>query len=185
MASKWKYASLPAEERLSKIREGDKDVYESEIARSVDAANSRKELGLDTTEQRDWIDRVSYNYNLSNAGKIGISSALVNKTGYADVLLGSTDNGAKKEKRTFARTSSFAEKEGVVTELVADLNKKIADAEKQRENVVEWLLNNGIDASSEQGERFLEQADKEIAAKVESYKNSYRSELKRRLANMR
>ena len=65
------------------------------------------------------------------------------------------------------------------------MNKKIADAEKQRENVVEWLLNNGIDASSEQGERFLEQADKEIAAKVESYKNNYRSELKKRLANIR
>ena len=31
----------------------------------------------------------------------------------------------------------------------------------------------------------MEQADKEIAAKVESYKNNYRSELKKRLANIR
>ena len=53
MASKWKYASLPASERLNKIRGGDKEVYESEIARSADIINSRKELGLDTSEQRD------------------------------------------------------------------------------------------------------------------------------------
>ncbi len=185
MASKWKYASLPASERLNKIRGGDKEVYESEIARSADIINSRKELGLDTSEQRDWIDRVSYTYNLSNAEKLGISPESVNKTCYADVLLGSSGAaGAPKEKRTVTVSGKLAKQKGVVSELSAALNAQIAEAEKERENVVEWLLNNGIDASGKQGEKFLEQADREIAAKVESYKQKYRSELKRRLAEI-
>lgn len=88
MASKWNYASLPAEERLSKIRAGNKEVYESEIARSAEIAKSRKELGLDTSEQRAWIDRVSTAYNKGNAERLGIPESAVNTTGYADRVLG-------------------------------------------------------------------------------------------------
>ena len=98
MASKWKYAALPAKERLSKIRAGNKEVYESEIARSAEIAKSRKELGLDTTEQRAWIDRVSTAYNKANAERLGIPQSAVNTTGYAERLLdtGKTASGSQK-----------------------------------------------------------------------------------------
>lgn len=185
MATKWKYALLPAEERLNRIRGGNKDVYESEIARSVDVANSRKELGLDTSEQRAWIDRVSYNYNLSGAQKLGISPESVNKTGYADRLLGSENTSAQQPKRFVTVVNKQSRQEGVVRELSKELSQKIASAEQERESVIEWLFNNGIDATSEQGEKFLEQADQDIDAKVQSYKNAYRTELKRRLSQIR
>ena len=181
MASKWKYASLPAEERLQKIRSGNKDIYESEIARSVDTAKARQHLGLDVSEQRDWIDRVSYAHNAASAEKLGISPASVNKTGYADRLLGLAKTD-KSQKRFVTLSNRKSRQQGIVQELNETLSKQIASAEKTREGVVEWLFNNGIDVSSDQGERFLEQADKEIAAKVESYKSAYRTALKRRLA---
>ena len=63
MANKWRYADLTADARIEKIRGGDKDVYDSEIERSLDVIQSRNELGLDISEQKDWIDKVSYNYN--------------------------------------------------------------------------------------------------------------------------
>lgn len=185
MASKWNYASLPAEERLSKIRAGNKEVYESEIARSAEIAKSRKELGLDTSEQRAWIDRVSTAYNKGNAERLGIPESAVNTTGYADRVLGTGKAASGTQKKYVTRRNKRTDQLAVVQELGEELNRKIASAEKVRESVVEWLLNNGIDASSGQGKRFLEQADKAIAAKVESYKNSYRAELKKRLANIR
>ncbi|MGI6197271.1 MAG: hypothetical protein ACOYIO_09390 [Eubacteriales bacterium] len=185
MASKWKYAALPAKERLSKIRAGNKEVYESEIARSAEIARSRKELGLDTTEQRAWIDRVSTAYNKANAERLGIPQSAVNTTGYADRLLDTGKTASGSQKRFVTRRNKRTEQLAAVQALDEELARKIASAEKARESVVEWLLNNGIDASGTQGKRFLEQADKEIAAKVESYKNRYRAELKRKLANIR
>lgn len=185
MASKWKYAALPAKERLSKIRAGNKEVYESEIARSAEIAKSRKELGLDTTEQRAWIDRVSTAYNKANAERLGIPQSAVNTTGYADRLLDTGKTASGSQKRFVTRRNKRTEQLAAVQALDEELARKIASAEKARESVVEWLLNNGIDASGTQGKRFLEQADKEIAAKVESYKKRYRAELKRKLANIR
>lgn len=185
MASKWKYAALPAKERLSKIRAGNKEVYESEIARSAEIAKSRKELGLDTAEQRAWIDRVSTAYNKANAERLGIPQSAVNTTGYADRLLDTDKTASGSQKRFVTRRNTRTEQLAAVQALDEELARKIASAEKARESVVEWLLNNGIDASGTQGKRFLEQADKEIAAKVESYKNRYWAELKRKLANIR
>ena len=106
MANKWKYSTLPASERLGMVRSGNKDVYDNEIARSLDVIKQKKELGLDISDQKDWIDQVSYNYNLHNANGLA-SASKVNKTGYADRLLGEyvAPKSVNKEKRQ--RTAGY------------------------------------------------------------------------------
>ncbi len=178
MAAKWKYADLTADERIDRIRNGDKDVYTSEMARSADVVKARDELGLDTSEQKAWIDNISYNYNLSNAEKMGISADKVNKTGYADMLLtgentasgrGSTGHGIVNRARGFS-----------TKDLTETLKKKTAEAEKSREVLAEWLLNNGIDAESEEGKRFIEQNERELAEKLAAYQKEYLAAVKQR-----
>lgn len=182
MAAKWKYASLPAEERVERIRKGDKSVYDAEMARSSEVIKARSELGLDTTEQKAWIDRISYNYNLSNAEKMGIDASRVNKTGYADVLLGGKIPSARKS------TSRGVVERGksVSTEdLAIELAQKEAEAGKSRSVLAEWLLNNGIDESSEEGRRFIEETEREIAEKVANYRKSYQAAAAKRLQSLR
>lgn len=52
------------------------------------------------------------------------------------------------QKKYVTRRNKRTDQLAVVQELGEELNRKIASAEKARESVVEWLLNNGIDASS-------------------------------------
>lgn len=178
MATKWKYASLSADERIERIRNGDKDVYTSEMARSADVVKARNELGLDTSEQKAWIDQISYNYNLSNAEKMGISADRVNKTGYADMLLTGENTASGKSDGGHGivnRARGFSTKE-----LAKTLKEKTAETEKSREILAEWLLNNGIDAQSEEGKRFIEQNERELAEKLAAYQKEYRAAVKQR-----
>ena len=187
MANKWKYASLPASERISRIRGGDKDVFDSEIARSLDVIKSRGELGLDTAEQRAWIDEINYNYNLAGAEKMGTSPSLVNQTGYAAKLLGEDSprrfgKGAYKPGTLINKAS---EQRAAAQELQKELAGKLSEVRKERAATEEWLVNNGIDTDSVDGKKFLAQADKEIADQSERLKKEYLSALKARLASIR
>ena len=162
MSTKWKYASLPASERLGMIRSGNKDVYESELARAKDIIKVRNEAGLDTGEQKAWIDDVSYNYNLYNASKMGISPSRVNKTGYADRIFGGTNSEKKYTAEAY----------------LDEFYEKVAEAAGKRKNVKEWLLNNGIDESSDTGKKYLEEFDKELDALTEKYRKEFISKVK-------
>ena len=50
----WKYASLSEKERLGRIRNGDNDVYNTEIARLDYLSGARKSLGFETKDIEDW-----------------------------------------------------------------------------------------------------------------------------------
>ncbi len=178
MANKWKYSSLAANERLDRIRGGDKDVYENEIARSLDVVKSRRELGLDVSEQKDWIDRVSYQYNLSGAEKLGLPLSSVNETGYADRLL--------SEGKSAGKSAASAGSSGVITVVPSGTEKwtqaralldefygRVQALEKERANLDEWLVNNGIDRDSGEGQKYRKQFEKESKTKLESYKSDY------------
>lgn len=180
MASMWKYSSVPAKERLRMIRNGDEDVYKSEIARSVDTANSRKNLGLDISEQKKWIDNISYSYNLYNAERMGISEYNINKTGYADRLLEeSAGKGGRKYVTTVGRTATL---ESRAKKLLGEYYDKVSAYARKRDGVVEWLYNNGIDNKSEDGRKYLEKFDRAFDSAVESYQKEYATKLKK-LAN--
>lgn len=176
MSTKWKYASLPASERLGMIRSGNKDVYESELARAKDIIKVRNEAGLDTGEQKAWIDDVSYNYNLYNASKMGISPSRVNKTGYADRIFGGTNS--EKKKKVYSTVTNKSEKKYTAEAYLDEFYEKVAEAAGKRKNVKEWLLNNGIDESSDTGKKYLEEFDKELDALTEKYRKEFISKVK-------
>ena len=69
--TKWKYGTIPATERLSMLRKGNKDLYDEELSRTRDAIENRLAAGLDVSEQMKWGDTISYQYNLSQAEKAG------------------------------------------------------------------------------------------------------------------
>lgn len=179
MKTKWKYASLPATERLSMVRGGNKEVYDSEIDRSLGVIATRQGEGLDISSQKDWIDSVSYNYNLYNAERMGISPERVAKSGYADRLLQKksqkSDNG---RVGTVSTVTGKSEKDYLAKKYRNDMEDKILSQEKKRAFIEEWLLNNGIDKDTEMGKRYLEEFDKELETLTEKYRKEYISRVK-------
>ena len=110
MTNNWEYASVGQRDRLKMIRNGNKDVFDNEILRAKDVIKSRLDLGLDIDEQKNWIDTLGYNYNLYNAKNMGIDPENVNKTGYADEILGTREKKVlfgliKKQERFFEITT--------------------------------------------------------------------------------
>ena len=178
MANKWKYSSLPAEERIGMIRKGDKDVYANEVDRALDVIKTRESLGLDTTDQKDWIDNISYNYNLYNAERMGISPNNVNKTGYADKILASGTQEGKNRKYVTTVGGKNAEKNYKANKLLEEFEQKINDAKSTIANLREWLLNNGIDQDSQDGKKYIDSFNDELEATTEKLRAQYISKIK-------
>lgn len=182
MASIWKYADLPASERLDMIRNGNKDVYDNEVARSLDKIKEREKEGVSTDDQKAWLDTLSYNYNLGAASQIAPGSK-VNKTGYTDVYFGLGNSGSKKSKKSddykVKMTSSgqvqFDYEAGKILEEYMEIFKKL---ESERNNGEEWLLNNGIDKNSETGKKYLIMFDEQLQSKKDKYYNEYISKVR-------
>lgn len=109
--SKWKYASLPANERLQLVRQGNEDVYKSEMARTSEIIKAREQAGLDTEAQVKWANQLGYQYNLNNAEKMGISAERVDKSGYGEALTSagraSQSSKAVKESEPKKRSAFF------------------------------------------------------------------------------
>lgn len=105
--SKWKYATLPASERLELVRSGNSDVYNSEMARTQEVIKARESAGLDTKSQVKWANELGYSYNLANAESMGISADNVDKTGYGERML-STWKEPEKKTENRLRTQSGA-----------------------------------------------------------------------------
>lgn len=112
--TKWKYGTVPAAQRLSMLREGNKELYDEEIARTRDVITDRLSAGLSVDEQMKWGDTISYQYNLSNAEKAGLSPDSVAKSGYSEKLFGdlAVSNGST--------TSTVASPKKVNTESYRD-----------------------------------------------------------------
>lgn len=177
MSTKWKYASLPASERLGLIRNGNEDVYKNELERSRQVISARKNAGLDISEQKKWVDSVGYNYSLYNAEKAGIPLSRVNSTGYADSLLGIKPEKSGK-KGAIGTVTPKSQNEYKAAEYLKELGEKLDKAAKGKENVYEWLVNNGIDSNSEAGKKRLDAFDDELEVLAEKYKKEYLSAVK-------
>ena len=177
MKNKWKYATVSADERLGMVRNGNKDVYNSEMERSLDAVKRNSAEGLDISAQKNWIDSLSYNYNLYNAERMGIPANKVNKTGYADRILGTSGGSGKSKSKYLTSVSSKADGNYYAKKYLTEFYGKVKEAEAKRENVREWLVNNGIDEKSDTGKKYMDEFDKELEAVTEKYRNEYFSKL--------
>ena len=171
----WVYASLPASERKERIRGGDKELYDSEIARSLDVIGARQALGLDIGEQKDWIDSISYDYNLSNAARMGIDESDVSRTGYADRLLGGEK--PKKHGESIHMSPDYKKWDQAYAYL-DEYTEKVNAMKEKRKNLDEWLLNNGIDKNGGEAKRFYDAFDEEVKLGAAKLKEQFVSKLK-------
>lgn len=123
MASKWKYASLNAESRLKMLRNGNKSVFDEEVARTKDITKAMRELGLDTTAQEKWMDEVGYNYSLSTAAP----TDKVSKSGYSKLYLdGDGKKSTEKAKTVAAPANTYITDAKLKIQSAGKLAKKAA-----------------------------------------------------------
>lgn len=129
MSSKWKYADLPAQTRLDMLKNGNKDLYDEEVARTKEVMDARREVGLDTDAQEKWIDNVGYNYNLYLAKNAGESSNNVSKTGYANIYYTPKDRSSTggKIKPNTTRTAL-----SIATEYINNAAKSAGDEVRKK-----------------------------------------------------
>ena len=178
MANKWKYADLPAAERLDMIKNGNKDVYDNEVARSLDKINQYEKAGLNTDAQKEWLNTLSYNYNLSSASQMGIAPENVKKTGYTGLYFGLGDsNKKKKDEPVRVKTSNKANFDYEVEKLTEEYKKLIEDINSEVKIAEEWLLNNGIDKESEDGKKHIKMFEATLDSRKNKHYNNYVSKL--------
>jgi hypothetical protein len=163
----WQYAFLPAEERLDRIKNGDSDVYEKELARSMNVISEREALGIDTSEQKDWVEKLNNSYNAYNAGRMGIEPSKVNAKA-AKVAYGKA-----KTVSTYGNLKAKAEA------LLDEYYEKAYSERKKITSAKEYLVNNGISENSADGRRYLALKEKEIENNIKKYKNEYLSAMKK------
>lgn len=134
MATKWKYATVPAEMRLEMLKNGNDELYAEEISRTKDAISSRLAAGLDVDAQMKWADEVSYNHNLSKAKGMGIEAENVSKDGYAERLFGDmtestgTENISSPSAPAKLSDTRYYEKNGTKNKSRDELAQSVLDS---------------------------------------------------------
>lgn len=181
MANKWKYADLPASERLDMIKNGNKDVYDNEVERTLEKIKINEENGISTDDQIGWLDTLSYNYNLGAASQIAPGSK-VNKTGYANVYFGIGDSGNRKTKQSKKTIVSYvndtSDFDREAKEILSQYTEILKRLESEMATGKEWLINNGIDKDSETGKKYLALFEEQLESKKEKYYKEYVSKVK-------
>lgn len=192
MANKWKYATLDAETRLKMLRNGNKEVFDEEVERTKSVTKARRELGLDTKEQENWMDTVGYNYNLYNAKMLGEDVANVSKTGYANLYLKEGNEKKPKSSRNyfsgpktnlydtaFYRVSSAANaaKKAINSKYDAILHDAEAEFEKQYSYLEEALVNNGDSLEGGKATMLLDEFRKDFESAYGEYDKARKEEL--------
>lgn len=104
MASNWQYATLSAGERLSRIRDGEYEIYTQEIARANEVIKNRKELGLDISEQLAWIKKLDYVRTNNN----GLGGALTAEEIDYNTKMGKTFTTTTQSNNAIANLQSVA-----------------------------------------------------------------------------
>ena len=151
MATKWKYATVPAEQRLEMLRKGDTSLYDEEIARTADVIKARSDAGLDVTEQMNWADKVSYNYNLAKAADMGIDAAKVAETGYAARLFPEVagEPAPKEPVKKTAKAANEDYMQGVTSAYLEAVNSNL-DAASRSYNSYITSVNNDYNKKRQQ-----------------------------------
>ena len=127
MATKWKYADLDAENRLEMLRNGNKELFLEETARTKEITDARRALGLDTSEQEKWMDTVGRNYNQSLASE----GDTVSTKGYAELYLGEKKQDTEPSPVKLRKSGVYTADQDIVRE-----KNKILKAEKSaKENL--------------------------------------------------
>lgn len=170
MSSKWQYATIPAEQRLNMLKEGNEALYKEELARTQDVIVNRLEAGLDVKDQMDWADTVSYNYELGKAQNSGGSVSDIPKTGYAQQLFGnlsvSTSNGTSSVSNPKNVTNTYGTSQSTT-------ESKLRSAYQKGVNERAGILNNEYATYVDSLNAEYEKRKKEVIKEYERLEKLY------------
>lgn len=164
MNNNWKYASLGERERLSMIKNGNSDVYNTEKERNKQLKQLRSDLGLSTDDIDNWdniIDSANASandkYKVKNTGLPKFKSARLSEI---NARMRDTLKGLKKQRDESIETAK-------------------TEAEQTLGYISEWLASNGYskDGSfSVKSEKAIKDALESMLRDIESnYKNQVKS----------
>lgn len=170
MSTKYKYATVPAQERLKMLAGGNEELYKEEIARTQDAISTRLANGLDVTEQMKWADTVSYNYNLGKAATKGIDASNVPKDGYAQKLFGNMTESVGKNVSTIAEPKRITSEQPYYKDPYSrsseDLHQTIIDSYVRAINQRGYALQN-------QAKDYIKSVNEDYEKKIAEVKKAY------------
>lgn len=170
MSTKWKYATIPAEERLKMLKSGNEALYKEEIARTKDAISTRLANGVDVSEQMKWADTVSYNYNLGKAQAMGIDPSNVAKEGYAGRLFGDMTESVGKNTSTVTEPKEVTQKKPYYKEPSGrsseSLHQSIVDSYVRAINDRGYFLQN-------QANEYIKSVNEDYLKQIEEVKKAY------------
>lgn len=164
MANNWKYATLGQRERLSRIREGDFDVYNTEKERNKLLKEQQSKLGINTRVVDDWDATIDNAFNKSQ--QAAKKKALPSYGGGKYAQINSELNSTIRKLRNERNESIEAAK---------------SDAESALNYLTEWLANNGY---SNDG-KFAGESKEKLESALESVLKSIRDEYDEQVKNTR
>lgn len=157
----WKYASLSEKERLGRIRNGDNDVYNTEIARLDYLSGARKSLGFETKDIEDWRTLVNQAKSASSEKqpyKVSPSKGL------PKFYSGNTD---KTIGDFYSYMSSLNKK------LSDDRNAALTEAAQAKTKLDEWLSTNGLSADGGTAARKSTEIENNLSDELEKLYKTY------------
>ena len=158
MAYNWKYATLSDRERMKRIRNGDTDVYNAEKEMNKIMRQNRSEAGLSTDYVDGWDKAIDDAYADAVAKQSG--SVRVN---YQSPSLSAVNNAYTKAMKALREEKAEALKDAT------------EQAESARENLSEWLVNNGFSDEGSTAKKEREELEKSIAELIEKIKTQYKA----------
>lgn len=189
MSSKWKYADLPAQTRLDMLKNGNKDLFDEEIARTKEVMEARREVGLDTDAQEKWIDNVGYNYNLHLAEKAGEDRDNVSTSGYAKIYYtprNRSSGGSKIKQNTTRSALSIAREhiDNAAESAKEEIRKKYELLKEQTSEefsekspiLREMLINTGASLDGGRAKKFFEDMNQQLLSVYDDYDKAMNEE---------
>lgn len=161
MANNWKYATLSDRERMKMIRNGNTDVYEAEKVNNKKLKKDQQALGLSTAYVDSWDKAIDDAYLKAMTKKD--ESVRVK---YSSPAISAANSAYSKAMKALREEKATA------------LNDANEQAEDARENLSEWLANNGFSNEGSTAKKEREELEKGIADLIEQVKAQYRARAK-------
>ena len=154
MSNNWKYSSLGQRERLSLIRGGDADVYNTEKMRNSSLIKERSALGLSTKEIDEWEATIDNAFSLSQKQ---------DKSGTPKFM------STKNDRVANAYNSYMRE---LRSEIERQTNEAFESAIKNSQYLAEFLANNGYSSKGTtaiEGTRKIDEQLSEVLSNIKKY----------------
>ena len=158
MSYNWGFSTYGQRDKLKKIRNGDENLYKSEIALNGKLKKDYENVGLSTAEIDNWNALVDYTWNSR-------------KTSSGKASLPKLDTG-----KYSAVNKAFKEANEAITYEMDKALKSATEEEKLSMDVLsEWLANNGFSDKGYTAKTSKEELRKNYKELIDAIKKEYKS----------